>query len=408
MQDNTYLPEDEDQYTAELVDTIWDSDDEKINESDEAEIDNIFDAPSVEYSSQVDNNHIAEWLEKLAADELPEQEFICLFNYVCAIAKQMDNSRGAEKSGFSYDELAGHFFVYLARNNTAFVINNKSGLRREFKRFCTEKNNPAGFELWGIVSRTLLELERAGLVERAKEYRNRNNSNDTLWYDKENGSDLVNEINETHIPYLKLKSRGARDRLLKPAEARKIVSGSLINVGGAVRMKDLLDAIIQAYSSLRMIIVENKNVGENDDDTEDNVISRLPVDESFAADIMVEEEADIRASAIINGACRIRSGKRKVIKGEVILCCYLLPKARGTVSGVNSGVRLEEFGPSSSVHDVEKRIRELWSSRIEFVADRRNRDRKAMYSDIAVLVFKKLEKFCSEKVRCHRFNSSEQ
>jgi hypothetical protein len=87
-----------------------------------------------------------------------------------------------------------------------------------------------------------------------------------------------------------------------------------------------------------------------DEDCDQEISMRNSIEDKRASlGVAVMEEAEHRTNSIWRKVLEIRRGKG--IKGEEILCLYILPSTIG-----NKKINLSDFGSSSTVSDVKKDV----------------------------------------------------
>lgn len=331
------------------------------------------------------------------------------WNMVRSIAAQHGyhgTSQGATVTEGDVDDWAGDFILVLRRRGPAATeaITTLNVLRREFAKWITHKRDPQKKQLWKDISTALLKLETEGIVERPPEQRKHNNSNYTLWSLKGNINITPKYLSEKEVAALapKLSKHRPAKQILKISESKTWVQSLLQETKGALSMNDIVN-LLESHVELTKITdyPPNSPQQEKDDDSPTSWKERIA-----ALQISPDLEAGINQTIeyIVTEVWRevgaVSHGRKVVVYGHRILCCYWLPK-----NIFNRKVTLEQFGPTSTVQDVERDISQICSEYIP-APDNDAVDDSDRLSCLRVAagVLEGLAERCSEKGFCEFFN----
>lgn len=295
-------------------------------------------------------------------------------------------------------ELAGDFIVALATRDISGLIRNRNDLTREFKRWITRRDSPERSELWDVISTTLRDLETQGTVERPAQYRPYFNTNSTLWglarYTAKVGKHPESAAIAAVMP--QIKAKGANDKILKPDEAHAAVVALLSLYEGEVTMSQIFDDLSKHLEMLQISTCLDAPIGENDNsDNHGESLSAVIEDTQILDDytFIVEEESARAATAIWQQADTIGQ-KGQPLAGRHILCCYLIPK---DCHGLK--ISLKEFGATSSVQDVVKKLRAIMAVHLPIIpTPTRLGDYLAL--QVTAKVIQDISQLCSENGFC--------
>ena len=324
-----------------------------------------------------------------------------LFRHVAAIATRMlSGAQVPDTVADSPESMAADFLLALADKKISGEIASGADLGREFRRWLTRRNNPQGAELWRVVSKALHTLEEAGRIQRPPEKRDYYNHNNTAWYLPEYAGRKPDWEQEPRIaaamPFL--QGKGAGDRVLKPQEAQAAILAVLRTLAGEVPMKRIVSCIGTCVPMFLISRSLNEPASDDGDTAEDENVEAQEV----AADYehVFAEEAECAAAGIWRAAGEIRRGTDPVIEGRHILCCHWIPKE---VAGAKS--KLEDFGPSSTVHDIVvdlKRVLAEWLPSTGIANSRSSWD-DWFPLEVSRRVVIRLAGLCSENGLCRPF-----
>lgn len=306
-------------------------------------------------------------------------------------------------SDITAEELAHAFIVALSKEEITSEIATAAQLRREFRRWLTRRDNPEQAELWQILSRSILSLERAGRVERPPSQRRFNNSNKTTWYlpgaqDAEVQWEAEDEI-ASQLPSPRMKSE--HDRILKPDEAEEMILIILGLLRGPIPFELIFRNIRKKLPLLRIDRLDAPLSGAEDGSSlslQDIVESR---DVPVCHEMIIAEQAEALAVDIWESAGKLERGGKKKIEGRYILCCYFISKNYS-----EEKVVLERFGPKSTVQDLVTDLEALLRDKLSDFASSGGSSVHDEYlrNSITREMMEKINAFCSEKGYCRSFN----
>ena len=350
--------------------------------------------------------NVREKIELLVRDRTVDQE---LYDLVARLAgahlRKLDEQAQEEHTP---ESLAGDFIVHLFTEGVGCEIGTPGDIRRELSRWFVQRQAPQDMELWEVVSAALLELERAGKVKRGEEYRNFFNSNQTQWYLPENEGKPCDwpGLDAKKLKLPKFSAKGEFDRLLKPEEARECVMAVLRAGAGEVPMAGILGELRNRVPMMRMgpslddPVSEDAESGEAQEGLHEVVESTQIL---HMHSLLLEEDGAYLAANIWDEAGEVEKGRTTVVSGQHILCCYYLPKKL-----FDQKIKLDEFGPSSTVQEVvdelEEILREWLPSPVRKAKGQAMEDWQ--FQELTRQIIGRLGTFCSENGHCVAFYSS--
>lgn len=260
-------------------------------------------------------------------------------------------------------------------------------LRREVERWRSRQGDPEAYELWRIVSEALLRLETDGEVQRASRFRAFHNRNDTSWSVPEHAGRLANlderDAIGRHLPAL-VQGRGGKQRILRPASARAAVLAILQVLKGEVRMNEIVAELRRHLSLCRP---------EQSFDTDYGLAERTPGGAIYVErTAALECEATWRSDQIWSEVQRVKRGEHRVVTGEQLLCCQILP-----VLLFKAKIPIDDFGPSAenAKRDVFQALK-TYLPREEFSAKGDQDFDKWQIREVLRGVVANLREFCSK------------
>jgi hypothetical protein len=299
-------------------------------------------------------------------------------------------------------EWAGEFIVALMQEEISGTILTQSDLQREFRRWTTRKASPQLSELWRIVSAALLAMEKEGLVVRPVKSRQYSNSNSTTWALNQFENNKAKPLSENDISSAipRLSSKSEHHRILKPLEARTIITNLLGMCQGEITMADLVSIISKQIPMLH--ITQQLDVPYESEQDSVSFYDHTPGGNILGDYLfIIEEEAQMASKHIWIEAAALRS-RNGEISGHEVLCGYLLPK-----EALGQRVKLATFGPSSSVHDLAKSLYHILAQWIPNPSSERETLEIWLSQRITQEILEQLLLFCSEKGFCRIFNDYE-
>jgi hypothetical protein len=310
-------------------------------------------------------------------------------------------AHGSQAQDDESREMGLEFLLHLAKQGAALsTIGSWNDLKREYRRWVTRHRDPQGAELWQAVSAALLELARNGRAERSMSQRAFRNTNNTTWAETgkigTTGRHLDAGTAASLLP--KLSAKGARDRVLKPGEARTAVAGILAEVGGEISMGEIV-WLLKPHVPMFRLGKPPRTDEEGDSAPHD------PFESMAAEQVMpdmeagMDEEVSYRSARIWSEAGGISRGTKDPVGGRHILCCYWIPTKVG-----REKTTLDQFGPTSTVMDV---VSDLTAIMREYVPGawepgQGSGDRLAC-ERIRAGIVSKLASLCSENGHCRSF-----
>ncbi len=305
-------------------------------------------------------------------------------------------------SDITAEDLAGDFIVAIAGEEITSEITTPSQLGREFKRWLTRRDKPEQAELWQILSRSILLLERAGRVERPLAQRRFHNTNKTSWYisgaqDAKVHWEAEDEI-ARQLPSSRMKSD--HDRILKPDEAEDMILIILRLFQGPIPFGLIFRNICKKLPLFTTDSLDASLPGAMDGKSrslQDIVEGR---DVPVYHEMIIAEQAEALAVGIWESAGKIERGGQQKIEGRHILCCYLIPKHTS-----EHKIVLDSFGPTSTVQDL---VTDLEALLREKLSDLGSRGASSVHDEhirhsITRGLIERIGAFCSEKGYCRSF-----
>lgn len=300
---------------------------------------------------------IPELLSALRDGQITEE----LYNIILSIAKGKKGQEIAQGIGTNNEaeEMALDFILYLKDNLGIGDINSKSVLYREFNRWIAKTNGSENYELWMILSEALLELEKEGICQRGKEFKNYSNRNDTTWFlpkyansnpDLSPTNPLITII-PSYLPVKRSADAKNKAKIIPPKAAKELVVHILKAVGGPVKMGGIVDLVIKNKKVTLTKIIELPQSSNDDGENKEKISGDSVLDQRIAYELWIQEEVSDRADSIWSEVLIIERGRQEKVQGVKILCLYILP---ATIK--EQSINLEEFGPSSTVSDVKSDV----------------------------------------------------
>ncbi len=253
----------------------------------------------------------------------------------------------------SVEDLASEFLLHLS-NRAPLELKNietKNHLSREYKRWITLQDAPANKELWSVLSEALLSLEKERKIERAPEFRKFNNSNHTRWYVKGNHGKTAKLLSEDEVASIKpsIRAKKSGNKVLSPTEAKQWLLRLLQSASGEMLFKDIFDAVKPHLELLKLVPAEVLARDDGDEHSAPGkVVDKLnPEQVTPYLELSIQEEIEFASENIWK---RVGELTRE-IGGHLVLCCYWIPK-----NVFNKKVKLDQFGPHSSVKNVVEDI----------------------------------------------------
>jgi hypothetical protein len=296
--------------------------------------------------------------------------------------------------------LACDFLVALVQGSVRSEIVTIGDLKREFNRWLTGLVVPEQKELWSVISAALKHLEKAGKVQRPNAKRRFNNTNTTAWCLPEmagNPPDLA-KVDQIASVLPRLPARKDGGRILKPEYARDAVLGILRTLGGEVPMGAIFGILLKAVPHLQFESLDAPVGSADDSPARSETVESRDVAVSHA--LIVREEIEVISSAIWNLAGGIEKGTSRIVKGQQVLCCHVIPRHTG-----GQKVTLAELGPTSTVEDVVVALEDIlreWLPRSNAGSPSRYQEEYLIF-DITRGVLMKIGMLCSEKGYCRSF-----
>jgi hypothetical protein len=249
-----------------------------------------------------------------------------------------DNNTSAEPNDFATD-----FLVWL-RSQGIHKISSMTGLRALMERCRVQLSDPAGKELWEILSEAFHGLAREGKVRRVDAPHNEVNSNSAIWtsaspefdqpFELDRFEEKVKAVPLPRFSARSLKSEKRTAKVLKPADAKLLIN-------------TILDAAGQPVSFGALFCVAKRHVF---------LCQILPPDdekiEHWTADLpphtvkWMEEEATQIATRLWSEVSRIGHCE--------LLCGYFVPKYF-----LGKKVALKESGNPRRVEEKVQEIKAL-------------------------------------------------
>ena len=320
-----------------------------------------------------DKEIIRTGIERLCSGNLDNDDFILLI-YNKVLKTNEDK------------ELIADFLEYLNKYGNRFILTTND-LMREFSR----SRIPAETrKLWGIISAALLSLEKRNVVFRSENDQKYNNSNNTTWWEgKCSTIAAIDPSKFTDSVYFSQKKQRKGGSLLTPTDAEKLVLAIFSTYECALKMDDIF-YITKRYMKSMLIPFSESLDAPLDAESVSNSLH----DTSAGRDLQdytaeIKEEAESRVSLIWEGISKICRGTATKVTGSKIFCLYFMPKY-SKISSPN----LEDFGPKSTVGDVEKDVRAILKEYLTFEDDH---DNQSIADEIQKDVFVLLNRVCSEK-----------
>ncbi len=258
------------------------------------------------------------------------------------------------------------FLIHLIKGGITGRVVSKQDISREFRRWRMIEKAPADYDLFMILSKAMLELEKDGEVLRLSNNTFRNGGS-TIWAlpglkDKigsvENYQQKCKEIGTYRTN--KINSSIRQGKMISPPNARMLVIQLLQCFGGSVAMSNIIKAAKNhlCEECFPKIIPESAikdSYNTDEDSLEDAIQTRFhgkttPLTEARARSI--EFESDTRASTVwdqISGIMQKRTGK---VDGHKVLCLYLLPKYLSD----SSKPVMDDLGPTSTVENINREV----------------------------------------------------
>jgi hypothetical protein len=238
----------------------------------------------------------------------------------------------------SPEDLAGDFLLHLKAENKR-EIQTLSGLKREFSKFLTDRNDPESKELWEIISDALHQGGREGWARRLDDLHSEKNHNQAVWTSALPGCDQKTldlaqfEQRAKKIPcFYPGRTAG---RILPPSDAVELIRRLLKEAQVPIVFSILFnEARRHVVFGLRWA----EELGEESEAEDGEKPQIQHADRSWEVVQWAREESAERGDRIW---CAIQA-----LKTEKVLCLYILPKhflgQKPTLSGMGDFRRTSE------------------------------------------------------------------
>ncbi len=188
------------------------------------------------------------------------------------------------------------------------------------------------------------------------------------------------------------RKKTAADKLLSPTEAKQWLIGLLRSAGGGMAVQDIFAAIKPHIELFRTVSATDPQTADSGEEVKNEYSKDLPPALTPYLELRTEEEIEFASKSIWR---RVGELTRK-IAGHLVLCCYWIPK---NVRGEK--VKLDQFGPHSSVKDVVDDITVIMQEFVPLAesGDDSDSDRLACLR-VAGGIIEELSSKCSENGYC--------
>lgn len=336
------------------------------------------------------------------AEEPPRltEEFLALLLEVAAAGCGQARRAGLTAQETAEEAAEDFALALVAEGASHGTIATWAALKRAYRRWLTARQNPQGRELWSVVSKALRDLEREGVVERPPSQRDVHVGNLTEWYLRGSAAQRGAIPDERAVANAMpgLGARGEGDRILKPAEARQAVLAILRLAAGRLTMIEIVDSLRPHVPMLSVKSAADCAGGPEDAEAD-------PLEQTAATqagpdtDLIVETEVEHRSKSIWHEAGQIARGKGDAVTGRRVLCCYWIPARVG-----KRKITLEQFGPTSTVHDVVTDLEAILRRHLPVPAQERGDPSwELTCRRIAEGILAQLARLCSENDLCRDF-----
>ena len=294
-------------------------------------------------------------------------------------------------------DAADDYLCHLLSRICPGNITSHSGLIANMKKYLAMKRNPVQYEMVQILYAGLRILEKAGKITRDENSIGRHISGQTCFTlaDSTNtgrASREDYELNREKVPFYHTVIRAndpERSRIIPPESAQDLVLHLLDAFGGWTLTSDLLWAMqFHVPDQLKFVAPQ----ADHDSSSELDLVENLPDKE--AQNYIYEYDREAVEMIARETVQRIWNLVSKI--NEKLFCLYFLPQY---LPNAVVDARLEDFGPSSSASDQNKRItkimaEELSDYKFHFEVSRRE---QAAENSVLQKISSILHQNCTEK-----------
>jgi len=336
-------------------------------------------------------------LEALRKKEIKTE----LYELIARIANQQkisESTKGFVSNFHSTEDNTIEFIIYLKENSGLGDIRTINDLNREFKKWLTKNKDPERYELWIILSKALLDLEKENKCERDEESKKFNNNNATQWFLKGKGKQTgdistnnpaICQIQNYHSVKRKSDSKN-QPRIIPPKSAKELVIKILEAADGKVSMSDIVKCASSKVLLTQIKSLDN-SLNTNDNGNQEKTNHAITQDEKSASlNQLIINDIKYISSKIWNEITQIVRGNKK-IKGAEIFCLYYLPTNLS-----ERKINLEDFGPKSTVGDITNDIKQVLKKYLNFQSFRNSDDIILPIGKIRIEIISRLNEICSE------------
>jgi hypothetical protein len=313
---------------------------------------------------------------------------------LAAKAAAIFQGRADEKAG----DRAKDFLVELLKKPLAAIEakTTEAFLFRDLRKYLVYKEDPAGYELHQIVREALRELEKSGEVIRDESSKGHGISNLTIFKLATAPERCGTAEDYQHaagtIPKYRPQSRKGsleHSKILSPNNACDILLALLKAFNGWVSVLTLFQAVrkhIPADCLFRQI-----EIGEPE------------ILEGMASTLVEDDEPGVFCESQVEMLIveKSRSIWQEILRlnGTRLFCLYHLPKHYGKEGDAKPV--LKDFGATSTMGDLDKRIENFWRETLEVIAGTRGYDRiggavKKAAEAVQTGIFLNLYRRCTE------------